>query len=132
MATHPPLTKRILAIEPNWNGVFPQIESPISPPITGDAIPTKTPVVAAFAPPPAATIQPDAAGAQLVPVAQVHDAFNHIGDPEQSHRDFASDFLTTLDPLLVESAHEPYAARASYSRCCWTKTRTFVSDKPTV
>lgn len=97
MATHPPLPKRILALEPNWNGKFP-------------AMP-KTP--AAFA---------EVAGASgfagtshasgEVAVEVVENAADQVGNPTEVHRLYAHELVRALPANVVEAVHDPYGARA--------------------
>ncbi len=99
MATHPPLPKRILAIDPSWDGVFPRISASSTA-----AIPSPQVGVGFAGHPPAAV--------EEIPVAAVRQAADRVGAPEQVHREYATHLLNEIDPLLVTAAHEPYSARA--------------------
>ena len=114
MATHPPLPKRILAIEPTWDGVFPK-STRVNPTIAREiaanqhAAASQLAQSTAIARPKTALSGFDDAE---VPIAAVVAAIDHIGDPEQWHRDYATKLLLTIDPVLVDSSREPYTARA--------------------
>jgi hypothetical protein len=90
MATHPPLSARILRIEPNWNGEFPA-----APPAGAPAA-----VVGA------------AAFAGEVPVEVVKHASEQVGSPTEIHRAYAVQLIDSLPQAILEAAHEPYGARA--------------------
>ncbi len=95
MATHPPLPKRIKAIQPSWNGKFPTTES--SP--------------GAHPPEPAVAGASAFAGGS-VPIAVVDHAAQQIGEPTDDHRDYANQLLASLDQAIVSAVREPYGARA--------------------
>lgn len=126
MATHPPLEKRILAIEPAWNGVFPEVDG-INPTIARETAAGQAGVSSGLAPselaPPKlaprelasaapAVTAPEGAPTDEVLVGQVIDAVDHIGDPEQLHQEYAARLLAAIDPVLIDASHEPYTARA--------------------
>jgi hypothetical protein len=114
MATHPPLAKRILAIEPGWNGVFPKSDR-VNPTIARELAAERAAVTSGFAADgsPSAAKSPATVGlGEEVLVAEVIDAVDHIGDPEPSHQEFAAQLLSAVDPVLIDAAHEPYTARA--------------------
>ncbi|MGI9427476.1 MAG: M48 family metallopeptidase [Bythopirellula sp.] len=97
MATHPPLPKRILALEPNWNGKFP-------------ALPKTPAAVAEVAG--AAGFVGGAVAANEVPVELVEQAADQVGNPTEIHRQYAHDLVRTLPANIVEAVHDPYGARA--------------------
>ncbi len=97
MATHPPLSKRIRALEPNWNGKFPAM------PKTPAAL-TEIAGASGFA---GAT----ASGGE-VSLEVVEHATDQIGNPTEIHRRYAHELVRTLPPNIVEAVHEPYGARA--------------------
>lgn len=115
MATHPPLRKRIRAIEPNWDGTLPQVSRPRSEPETPD--PRRSPLDAAtagLAPAMAAGLTAAAAtGASDGPPARHQAAItSHLGQPQQEHRDYVGQLLTEIDRELIDAAHEAYSSRA--------------------
>ncbi len=97
MATHPPLQKRILAIEPTWDGTLPE-------PMKGAAA--------------AIEIGEQGAGfaggaiAAGVPISTVSRAVDQVGEPEDEHRRYASELLGAMPDELKEAAREPFGARA--------------------
>ena len=97
MATHPPLAKRILRIEPNWDGKFPA--------------PPDTSVVAAEMQG-AAGFVGSALRADEVPVDVVENAADQIGNPTEGHRHYVQELVARLPKKIVEAVHEPYGARA--------------------
>jgi Zn-dependent protease with chaperone function len=100
LATHPPLGKRILAIDPRWDGKFP-------PPLPEDA-------VAGLSGDEVSGLVGGDADAihQQVPVAVVRRAADQVGDPTEAHRQYAAELIASLPQLIVDAAHEPYGARA--------------------
>ncbi len=97
MATHPELPKRILAIEPSWDGSFP-------------ATP-KTPVaIAEIAG--AVGLVGAATAADEVPIDVVEHAADQVGEPREIHRLYARELVRQLPQTIVEAVHEPYGARA--------------------
>ncbi|TWT30972.1 hypothetical protein KOR34_43450 [Posidoniimonas corsicana] len=100
MATHPPLGKRILAIDPQWDGKFPRVEAAPQSHVTAEG-------AAGFA----GGGGPDA-GQLEVPVETVDHAVDQIGEPTQLHRDYARDLLQEIPPAVLSSVREPYGARA--------------------
>ncbi|QDU87175.1 hypothetical protein Pla175_05310 [Pirellulimonas nuda] len=111
-ATHPPLEKRILAIEPDWNGVFPET------PAAGQAASAVGAAGAmgfsgGLSVAAAATV--GAAGRPAegsVPLDVVDHAAEHIGAPTREHRSYAQRLIESLPEELIDAAHEPFGARA--------------------
>ncbi|AOS98753.1 hypothetical protein AUP74_03388 [Microbulbifer aggregans] len=96
-ATHPPLPARILRLEPNWNGHFPQAAATKA--AFGDAR------VAGFAgaSPSSTAINLDGLSASLD---------NSIGNPGQDHIELGQHLLDSIPTELRSAAHDPFAARA--------------------
>ncbi|MEM9644816.1 MAG: M48 family metallopeptidase [Planctomycetota bacterium] len=113
MATHPPLSARIKAIEPNWNGEFPQWSgrTKTGRPTGGARVASE--VAAGFA---GATepIGADTASAPLpnTDIKVVDQASDHIGQPMDYHRRYADHLLDAADPVLIQHARESYSGRA--------------------
>ena len=97
MATHPPLPKRILALEPNWDGKFPAL--PAKP-----AAFTEVDTTAGFV--------GDAHLDQTVPMAVVANAAEQVGRPTERHNQYAQKLVDELPAIILDSVHEPYGARA--------------------
>jgi len=98
MATHPPLSKRIRAIEPHWDGKYLATSSKNPNTLTGIA------GASGFA---GASAQADA-----IPLEVIENAADQVGNPTEVHRQYAHELLRTLPTHIVEAVHEPYGARA--------------------
>jgi len=97
MATHPPLPKRILAVEPNWDGKF--LPLPATP-----AALTEISQAAGFV--------GDVGLDNRVPFAAVADAAEQVGQPTEIHNQYAKQLLSELPDAIIATVHEPYGARA--------------------
>lgn len=97
MATHPPLAKRIKAIEPEWDGKYPEAAT--------------TP--AAFAEiAGAAGLVGEAFEGRTVPVDVVEHADEQVGRPTELHQTYAEELISRMPTEVVAAVHEPYGARA--------------------
>lgn len=104
-ATHPPLAKRILRIDPHWNGKFDSFDKTDSPrdeevadkkePLTREELAKKV-----------ATVVTGAA------MADVANAIDRIGNPKPETIDYVRSLISELPRIVKEAAHEPYGARA--------------------
>lgn len=104
MATHPPIDKRILAIDPTWDGNF---ESPPKPAVgvgTSGTV-TRSGVAMGFAAAPSAADD-------LVKPKLIRKAVEHVGEPEESHRIYSAALLASMDGELRAAAGDPFSARA--------------------
>ncbi|WP_442484484.1 M48 family metallopeptidase [Aeoliella sp. SH292] len=106
MATHPPLAKRILAIEPTWDGQYPQGPAETTG-YKGRA--GMSGLVGATDPLRAAALSP---AAMMVDPAVVDEAIEQVGAPEKAHRDYAAQLLADLPPQIRDAVREPFGARA--------------------
>lgn len=98
MATHPPLNKRILAIEPTWNGSLTKSNASTNTIVTDSR-------ASGFA----------SSGNYVndsVPLEVVANAIDQVGEPEERHREYAREILKSLPSELVAAARDPYGARA--------------------
>ncbi|NIC07940.1 M48 family metallopeptidase [Billgrantia bachuensis] len=101
-ATHPPLPTRIRRLEPEWDGSLPEphaMRETIAAAGSGDE--------RAQLRPPQATAQ-DAGTLMPTTATLVH----RIGEPREQDMEQARGALAGIDPVLLEAAHESYAARA--------------------
>jgi len=130
LATHPPLEKRIRAIEPSWDGGFRAVAGGdnASGPVAGYRTVGGASGFAGDAPPlpvglpnkatAAESSRPAMADANStdrfgdVPVSVVMAAKDQVGSPESSHRSYTAELLRRLDPELSAAARESYSARA--------------------
>jgi Zn-dependent protease with chaperone function len=104
-ATHPPLAKRILRIDPHWNGKFDssdktdslrdEEEADKKEPMTREELAKKV-----------ATVVTGAA------MADVANAIDQIGNPKQETINYARSLISELPMVIKEAAREPYGARA--------------------
>ncbi|MGL4512299.1 MAG: M48 family metalloprotease [Lacipirellulaceae bacterium] len=97
MATHPPLERRILAIEPTWDGSLPAFGDRLADVGVEGA--------AGFA-------GGHAHELDRAPVAAVEHASEHVGDPQELHRRYAREMLAIAPEGLLNATRETYSARA--------------------
>ena len=103
-ATHPPLEKRIRAIEPNFDGKFPQVKM--------SAMSAESPLVAGLAegaPPPPLPRQGGRAPARSV---SARTAIQDAGNPAQGHLEIATAWRESLPETLSAACHDPGQAPA--------------------
>ena len=102
-ATHPPLAKRILHIDPNWNGEFDysdktsllQEEGDLKEAITREELAKKVAGIAV--------------GAAM---ADVVNAIDQIGNLKVDNINYAHSLIVALPMVIKEAARESYGARA--------------------
>mgnify|MGYP003673434402 CR=1 FL=1 len=96
-ATHPPLEKRISAIQPNWDGSFDIKEKVEQPEPTKDASAKGT-----------------AKGALsgLTALAMTDALISQAGIPQEANLTRAKQLLATIPSALLQAAHNPFSARA--------------------
>jgi hypothetical protein len=104
-ATHPPLAKRILRIDPHWDGKFDTSDQPDSRRDAGKAAKKETMTRAELAQK-VATVVTGAA------MADVANAIDQIGNPALETISHARALVAELPLLIKEAAREPYGARA--------------------
>lgn len=101
-ATHPPLTKRILRIDPHWDGKFDSFDkTELSQEEEGAGKKV--------------TMTREALAKKVTAVvtgAAVMTAIDQIGNPKQETIDYAHSLIAGLSTIIIESAHEPFGARA--------------------
>jgi Zn-dependent protease with chaperone function len=105
MATHPPLEKRIHALDPHWNGQYPAMPK-VSPVLTES--PEGVAPLAGFV---AAGVAA-AASADEVPVEVVRHSADQVGSPLEMHREYAAKLIEEIPNEILDSARDPYGARA--------------------
>ena len=104
-ATHPPLAKRILRIDPHWDGKFDLSDQPDAAQDGKRPGDSETMTRQAIARNVAAVV----AGAA---VAGAMTAIDQIGNPKQEAVDYARSLLSELSMVIKEAAREPHGARA--------------------
>ncbi|HEY4256764.1 MAG TPA: M48 family metallopeptidase [Candidatus Udaeobacter sp.] len=100
-ATHPPLTERIRALDPSFDGKFPRVTeepaSAISPAPRVSATP-EIPVAQA------------AMGRFVAPFVAEHAIVAHIGQATTEHLAYAADLRDAIPPAIEAAARDPLAA----------------------
>jgi Zn-dependent protease with chaperone function len=107
-ATHPPLAKRILRIDPHWDGKFTSSDKPDktdSPPHKEEADKNEPMTREELAKKLAAVVTGAA-------VADVANAIDQIGNPKPETINHARSLIAELSTVIKEAAREPYGARA--------------------
>ncbi|MBK5205346.1 MAG: M48 family metallopeptidase [Polaromonas sp.] len=104
-ATHPPLAKRILRIDPGWDGKFYSSDRPDAAQGLRQTAEAKSMTRKADAEKMGAV----AAGAAMTGVMT---AMDQIGNPKQESVDYARSLLSELSVVIKEAAREPHGARA--------------------
>ncbi len=104
-ATHPLLAKRILRIDPHWDGKFDYSDKIDRPGDEDEAAKTETARRERITNKVAAV----AVGAA---VADVMKAIDQIGNPKQETINYARSLISELPIAIKEAAREPYGARA--------------------
>ena len=120
-ATHPPLVERIRALEPDFDGAFPDVE-PLA--VGDEAANTAHPIVSPFAqgngPTATSGVQrpPMAAGPQSgtapkgVGALDAVAMMQQIGRPGEEHLQQASRLIGNIPPALAAAVREPFTAQA--------------------
>ncbi|MDP1564514.1 MAG: M48 family metallopeptidase [Pirellulaceae bacterium] len=131
MATHPPLPKRIAAIEPTWDGSFfataaetsvragQALSGTASAAAAGMSGLAPTARMSELDPPRQVGGRSERSsagtanvGGRTISVPEMMGATDRVGAPQDEHRVYAHRLLEQLDPVLIQAAHEPYSARA--------------------
>ena len=107
MATHPPLDDRIRALDPSFDGKFPQVTSETSEAAMAPAAehPQRPPISFPGFPP------PDAGGAGIAPVVIAAEAIlPDIGRPTTEHLRYAANLHETIPASLQAATRDPFGA----------------------
>ncbi len=104
-ATHPPLKKRILRIDPHWDGSFDVSDKSDARP--EDAKTEKEEPMSR-----ADIARKVAAVATGAAVIDVMNTIDQIGNPGQDTIDYARSLVSGLPETVKDAAHEPFSARA--------------------
>jgi hypothetical protein len=107
-ATHPPLEKRIRAIDPNWDGKFrslpdERIEELLQRPARKSSQPIFNQQLAGIL---------VAAGSDAPPLIQSNSVLPNLGNPTQLHLKYAEQLRDSLSENLKATAREPLDAMA--------------------
>jgi len=104
-ATHPPLAKRILRIDPQWDGTFMSSDKPDLPQDEEETGKKETMTREELAQKVATVIT----GAAM---ADVVNTIDQIGSPGQETINQARTLMAEFPPVIKDAAREPYGARA--------------------
>jgi Zn-dependent protease with chaperone function len=100
-STHPPLTERIRALDPSFDGKFPQVtEEPAS------AI-SPAPLVSAT---PEIPMAKAGAGRFVAPFVAEHAIVANVGQATTQHLAYAADFRHAIPPAIEAAARDPLGA----------------------
>ncbi|NNG03088.1 MAG: M48 family metallopeptidase [Inquilinus sp.] len=108
MATHPPLRERILRIQPRWDGSHPAL--PVEPPATVPTDDSRASGLAGTAPRTVAGQKADAEPSSFALTPE--HAVAAAGAPTPAHLAYAQALLARIPAHVLETAHEPFGARA--------------------
>lgn len=101
-STHPPLEKRIRAIQPDWDGEF-EIPPEIEPATAEETAKNKQ----------AEIKDKIVTGATILAAhAAIDDAIDSIGQPTADNLHYAQQLIANIPEALKQAAHNPYTARA--------------------
>lgn len=104
-ATHPPLAKRILQIDPKWDGKYTTADKVDEE----QSVPSDDTKVSKTHAERANIIGGVIAGATMTDVA---NSISQIGNPKQATVDYVQALIGKLPSILKDAAREPYGARA--------------------
>jgi Zn-dependent protease with chaperone function len=107
-ATHPPLEERIRAINPQWDGKFPQPSYEVE-----EELVTKKPARRSAMPPIIPGFPTGAAGlAGAAAVIQADSVMMNMGNPTPLHLRYAVEFRESLSEKICHAARDPQGASA--------------------
>lgn len=104
-ATHPPLAKRILRIDPQWDGKFDTSDKIDSPNNVQESAANQTMTREELTKKVASVVTGAA-------IADVANAIEQVGNPNQETINYARTLIEELPLVLKNAASEPYGARA--------------------
>ena len=97
LATHPPLTERILLLDPSFDGVYPEIKE-----FTHTLQPSSS-----------TTNKTSSSSSGLMPVtAKAAEIINHVGNPTPDNLDRISDILDSIPQQLKDMLNTPAGSAA--------------------
>ncbi|MBM4088837.1 MAG: M48 family metallopeptidase [Planctomycetes bacterium] len=105
-ATHPPLLKRILAIDPRFDGTFPRVQ----PVVTSDTAPAPPPVAMPGGYPHVVSGIGGLGFSERI-AADPAAVIAAVGAPTADHVDYASQLLARLPASLSAALRDPFSAR---------------------
>ena len=108
-ATHPPLEERIRAINPNWDGTFPEARGDDD---EVEALLNQKSKARASAMPTIIPGLPGAAGAAAAIVIQTNSVMPNVGNPTPLHLRYAVELRESLPENIRDAARDPHGASA--------------------
>ncbi len=129
MATHPPLSERILAIEPSWDGKFPQVS-----PLPGGLSSPQESAEKILSPHFNQSSDTGVSGlvTQDVEVEVIRESQSEaaeiaqsVGRPTQAHLDAARELINTTQKICQDAARDAWGARALLYAMLLTKNDQF-------
>ena len=118
LASHPPLSERILRLEPDWNGAFPEIAAVKKAPAekTSTRAPGAVPPVPAPLAAVAALSSPASAASERPPAgretpSEATRILESVGNPSAAHLAYTREILAGIPAVLQAHAKEPSTAR---------------------
>ena len=100
-STHPPLTERIRALDPSFDGKFPRVIEERASAMSPAPLVSATPVI----PMPQA-----GAGRFVAPFVAEHAIVANIGQATTQHLAYAADFRHAIPPAIEAAARDPFGA----------------------
>jgi len=119
LATHPPLEQRIRALEPNWDGRFPDVKAQRVSNSRAGGSPIQAATKAGLGHVQQLAPEREASssnfrerGNEFVLPSVVTAAIEQAGQPLETHRHYAVQLTRTLPKMIHEATHDPYGSRA--------------------
>lgn len=110
MDTHPPLTERIRAIDPNWDGEFANVSTE-APEATAPSAAKAPALPPPIFPMPGMRRLPAAAG-MIPPVIAAQAVLPDLGAPTGAHLQYAVELHDSVPPAVQSAARDPLGAAA--------------------
>lgn len=109
-ATHPPLLKRIRAIDPHFDGKYPEFFLEDSTPVSDQYLSSFS-AGSSHVPPSPVPVSRGASSLSSAPSAAA-DLIRQIGNLSTGHIDYAEELRKKIPSRLYEATHQPFGARA--------------------
>jgi Zn-dependent protease with chaperone function len=108
MATHPPLQDRIRAIDPSWEGKFPEVDFPAQ----DDAIEKLVNYAQERSTPRPPPVPPVIAAGFAPQTVRVQSVLPNLGKPTPVHLRYAEELRNSFPESVQTAAHDPLSASA--------------------
>jgi Zn-dependent protease with chaperone function len=111
MASHPPLEERIKRLDPNFDGVFPEVAEDehveVAESTTSKKPKPKAGIGGLGTVLPGVNIPGGLGGAVVLPTMA---AVASVGEPKPEHMEYAANLIASLPPLVVSASRDPFGA----------------------